>query len=111
MARALLFQSQVPLAYWSDCVLTAVFIINKMPSPLFGFKSPYELMLGTKPDYSLLKTFGSLCYVSTNLKDRNKFFPRAKPCIFLGYPLGYKGFKVLDLESHSVSVSRNVFVS
>ena len=101
VARALLYKSQVPLSYWSDCVLTAVFLINRLPSPLLGYKSPFELLLSKK-------TFGSLCYVSTLLKDRNKFSPRAKPCVFLGYPLGYKGFKVLDLESRSGSISRNV---
>ena len=26
----------------------------------------------------------------------------------LRYPAGYKGYKVLDLESHSISISRNV---
>lgn len=34
--------------------------------------------------------------------------PRARPCVFESYPSGYKGYKVLDFESHAVSVSRNV---
>lgn len=40
-------------------------------------------------------------------KDRNKFTARATSSVFIGYPSGYKGYKVLDLESRSVSISRN----
>ncbi|XP_023641965.1 uncharacterized protein LOC111831564 [Capsella rubella] len=87
---------------------TAVFLINRLPSALLNDKSPFELLLGKLPDYSLLKNFGCLCYVSTYTKDRNKFSPRAKPGVFLGYPSGYKGYKVLDLESQSILISRNV---
>lgn len=65
-------------------------------------------MLNKSPDYSLLRNFGCLCYVFTLQKDRNKFLPRDRPCAFLGYPSGFKGYKVLDLDTHSVSISRNV---
>lgn len=88
--------------------MTAVFLINRMPSPLLENKSPIERLLGKVPDYTLLKSFGCLCFVSTNNKDRHKFSPPTVPCVFLGYPSGFKGYRVLNLESHAITISRNV---
>lgn len=108
VARSLLFQSKVPLMYWTDCVSTAVFLINRTPSLLLDKKSPYEKLVGKQPDYTFLRSFGCLCYVSTLNKDRHKFTSRADSCVFLGYSPGYKGYKVLNLDTQQIFISRNV---
>ncbi|KAG7534049.1 Ribonuclease H-like superfamily [Arabidopsis thaliana x Arabidopsis arenosa] len=108
VARSLMFQSRISEEYWGDCVLTAVFLINRLPTSLLNNKSPHEVMTSKKPDYTGLRVFGCLCYSSTSSKNRNKFQPIANACVFLGYPSSYKGYKLLDLETHSIHISRNV---
>lgn len=108
VSRALFFQSGLGKSYWGECVLTATHIINRIHSKVLDNKSPYEVLFKRKPCLKILKSFGCLCFASTLSVSRDKFMPRSKACIFVGYPFGQKGYKILDLQTRIITVSRDV---
>lgn len=103
IARSLRFQSGLPIKFWGECILTVTYLINRLPTPVLNHKTPYECLYKSEPNYDFLKVFGCLCFAS--IHDSDKFGPRAIRCVFLGYPHGQKGYKLLNLTTKQQFVS------
>ena len=107
VARALMFQSGIPLNMWHECILTATYLINRTPSSILGGKCPYELIYGFPPVLDHLRNFGCLSFVMIpNISD--KFASRSEKCVFLGYCNSKKGYRLFSLDTKQIVVSRDV---
>ena len=103
----MLFHSAVPLHFWVEAFSTAVFIINRLPTPVLNGKSPFEILYGKSPLYTTFRVFGCLCFPNLRAYTKHKFEPKSLPCVFLGYHTSYKGFRCLDPVSQRVFITRH----
>uniref|UniRef100_A0A2N9J561 Integrase catalytic domain-containing protein n=1 Tax=Fagus sylvatica TaxID=28930 RepID=A0A2N9J561_FAGSY len=106
--RALTNAASTPVSFWGEAALTAVYTINRCPSPVVQNTTPYERLFGTAPNYSLLKVFGCVCFVLLQPHERTKLQPRSQLCCFLGYGLEEKGYRCYDPTAKRLRVSRHV---
>ena len=53
-----MFQSHIPSNFWSYAIKHAVYSINRVPSPINGNKTPFELLYNQTPNFKMLKVFG-----------------------------------------------------
>ena len=91
----------------AECVLTTVHLINHLPTTLLSQQTPIERLYGKVPSCSHLKVFSCLAY-ATIVHVSHKFAPRATRCVFLGYPVGQKAYKLYDLTTHKIFTSRDI---
>jgi transposase InsO family protein len=106
--RAIMLQMHVPKGFWSYGVLTAIYLINRLPSRVLDFKSPLEVLQVTSPKLAHLKVFGCSCFVYLPSTKRDKLDSRAVKYIFLGYSQTQKGYRFYDPLQKKMYVSRDV---
>jgi len=105
MGLALLAYANLPKPYWEDAFLTAVYIINRLPTKILNHYSPFEKAYHQKPNYNFIRVFGCACWPNLRPYNKHKFDYRSKTCIFIGYSLSHQGYKCLDLSTGKIFVS------
>jgi Reverse transcriptase (RNA-dependent DNA polymerase) len=105
VTRNMMMSMNVPKYLWGQAVLTATYLINRMPSRVLNWKSPIEMLKGKNEDVLPLKTFGYVCFVQDNRPNVEKLDPKAVKCVFVGYLAIQKGYVCWS------PIERRLFVS
>ncbi|KAK8962854.1 hypothetical protein KSP40_PGU018853 [Platanthera guangdongensis] len=109
VARSLMLQMHVPKPYWNFAVSTACFLINRLPSSILNYATPFSILFPSATAFPLPpRVFGSLCYVHRLGPSSDKLDPRAAKHIFVGYSRTQKGYVCYSPATRKISVSADV---
>ncbi|PRQ57648.1 putative RNA-directed DNA polymerase [Rosa chinensis] len=64
MARTLLLTSGAPHHLWVEAMLTSVYLINLLPTPVLNWDTPHTRLYGSPPSYSSLQPKPECCFRS-----------------------------------------------
>ena len=107
-ARSMLAEAILPRRFWDEAVATAVYLRNRSTTTAVKGMTPYEALTGEKPRVDNLRVFGFLAYAHIPKDERHKFDSKARRCIFLGYGMVTKGYRLHDMNHSKVLYSRDV---
>jgi hypothetical protein len=108
MGLTFLAHASMPLKFWDEAFLVAVYIINRLPTKVLANDTPINRLYHHTPDYTHLRIFGCACWPNLRPYNDHKLQFRSKQCVFLGYSNLHKGFKCLDPKEGRVYISRDV---
>lgn len=107
-ARCLLFDSNFGNEMWGEAIMTATYLINRLPSSSLPKNvTPAERWYGFKPDLNKIKIFGCPAYSLIHKEDRNGKLSECSKKLFMA---GYcdNGYRLWNQVKKKIEFARNV---
>ena len=109
LTRCLLHHKNLPLHFWGEAAITAVYIRNRvLTRGLSPQTTPYHRWYGHAPNVSHLRVFGSECWYVVPKRKIKKLNPRSRKAMMMGYSSQSKTYKLWDIELEKLITSRDV---
>ena len=110
-AEAMRKASGAPPRYWPLTLDSFVHVRNRLPLRSGGV-SPHELWHSIRVPLAQriahLRVWGCAAYLLVPKALRKKLDDRARRCVFVGYAVGYKAYRLLDLDTGKFHVGVSV---
>ena len=108
-ARTLLFQMHVHKHFWADTISTACFFINRMPSSVLNWATPFQTLFPHKSLFPIEpQVFGCTCFVRDVRLHVSKLDHKSLKYIFLSYSRVQKEYRCYCPTLRRYFVSTNV---
>jgi hypothetical protein len=108
MASCMLHAKSLPQRLWAEALNCETYIQNISPHRSVKDKTPYEAWSGLKPEVTHFHIFGSRAWAQIPSEKRKALDPQSTECIFVGYPDGVKGYRLIDLSSDRLIIEHSV---
>ena len=102
-----LIESGLPPSFKGEAVAAYIHIWNRLPTTASydPSKTPYELWHKRKPEVGHLRVWGCTAYVHVQKDKRTGIGAYMEKCLFIGYPIGFKGWKFYNPTTRKVVIS------
>jgi hypothetical protein len=104
---AMLNDSGLPKGFWEYCLEAFIHTWNHCPSSALENKTLYEIWYKKKPDLEHIRIWGCIAYVHTQKEKCSSLDPHMEKCIFIGYPEGYKGWRLYNPITKKIIISEH----
>nr|KAJ0198868.1 hypothetical protein LSAT_V11C600327230 [Lactuca sativa] len=111
ITRALLIESQTPKFFWPEALVTAAYLVNRLPTQILKSKTPLQTLTEYTKLPSVLtlepRIFGCTVFVHIPEANRSKFDPYAERCVFVGYGITQKGYRCYNPKTRHMFTTMN----
>ena len=111
--RSMISWARLPDSFWAEAVATATYVKNC--TPIRGledlkrdFHTPFEGWFGRVPDLGHVRVWGCVAMVHVPAEKTRKLDGRSEKCIFVGYCLTKKQYKVYNPVTRRMFSTRDV---
>ncbi|WJX19224.1 hypothetical protein P8452_08938 [Trifolium repens] len=107
----MLHAQKLPYHFWAEAMHTTCHIHNRVTLRKGTKATQYELWKGRKPTVNDFHVFGTVCYVLVDREQRRKLDPKSDECIFMGYSVNSRAYRVYNKRTKTIIESINVVLN
>jgi hypothetical protein len=105
MARTMLDEYKTSDQFWAEVVNTTCHATNHIYLHKLLKKTPYELLIGNKPNVSYFRVFESKCYVLQKRLKSYKFALKDYECFLIVYDSNSRAYHVFNKDSGCIETT------
>lgn len=107
-ARSMLKAKHFPNDYWAQVVTCVAYILNRCTTKSVHNVVPKEAWCGSKHSVTHMRVFGCVAYANVPNELRKKLDRKGEKCIFVGYNDESKEYKLYNLLTKKVIISKDM---